>query len=90
MLTIGPYLQPSPHHLPVERYVEPAVFEAFQREYPELAGSAKDWDDLLRQLAAGMAATSRTRGAEDDAGKNVDKPEAFTGLIEEFVATLPD
>jgi uncharacterized protein with von Willebrand factor type A (vWA) domain len=31
-------------------------FEAFQREYPELAGSAKDWDDLLRQLATGMAA----------------------------------
>ncbi|HVR88672.1 MAG TPA: VWA domain-containing protein [Candidatus Limnocylindria bacterium] len=31
-------------------------FEAFQRQYPELAGSAKDWDDLLRQLAMGMAA----------------------------------
>src|SRR5205809_729401 len=31
-------------------------FEAFQRQYPELAGSAKDWDDLLRQLAQGMAA----------------------------------
>ena len=23
MLTIGQYLQPSPHHLPVARYVEP-------------------------------------------------------------------
>ena len=31
-------------------------FEAFQRQYPELAGSAKDWDDLVRQLAMGMAA----------------------------------
>jgi len=31
-------------------------FEAFQRQYPELAGHAKDWDDLLRQLAQGMAA----------------------------------
>ena len=31
-------------------------FEAFQRQYPELAGSAKDWDDLLRQLGQGMAA----------------------------------
>ena len=31
-------------------------FEAFQRQYPELAGGAKDWDDLLRQLAMGMAA----------------------------------
>ena len=33
-------------------------FEAFQRQYPELAGSAKDWDDLMRQLGAGMAAMS--------------------------------
>jgi len=32
MLTIGQYLQPSPHHLPVERYVEPAVFSLFERE----------------------------------------------------------
>src|SRR5260370_40748089 len=31
-------------------------FEAFQRQYPELAGNAKDWDDLLKQLAMGMAA----------------------------------
>jgi lipoic acid synthetase len=32
MLTIGQYLQPSPHHLPVERYVEPTVFEQFGKE----------------------------------------------------------
>ena len=32
MLTIGQYLQPSPHHLPVERYVEPAVFQEFERQ----------------------------------------------------------
>ena len=32
MLTIGQYLQPSPHHLPVERYVEPAVFSRFEAE----------------------------------------------------------
>jgi len=31
-------------------------FEAFQRQYPELAGNATDWDDLLKQLAMGMAA----------------------------------
>ena len=31
-------------------------FEAFQREYPEMAGNAKDWDDLVQQMAAGMAA----------------------------------
>src|SRR3954447_15409210 len=32
MLTIGQYLQPSPHHLPVERYVDPAVFAMYQTE----------------------------------------------------------
>jgi len=32
MLTIGQYLQPSPHHLAVERYVEPAVFKEFESQ----------------------------------------------------------
>jgi lipoic acid synthetase len=36
MLTIGQYLQPSPHHLPVERYVEPRVFTGFEREAASL------------------------------------------------------
>ncbi len=32
MLTIGQYLQPSPHHLPVERYVHPDQFKVFEQE----------------------------------------------------------
>jgi lipoic acid synthetase len=32
MLTIGQYLQPSEHHLPVRRYVHPDVFASFERE----------------------------------------------------------
>jgi len=32
MLTIGQYLAPSGHHLPVLRYVHPEVFEQFARE----------------------------------------------------------
>ncbi len=32
MLTIGQYLQPSVHHLPVTRYVEPAAFEEYARQ----------------------------------------------------------
>ena len=32
MLTIGQYLQPSAHHLPVERYVHPDVFAMFEAE----------------------------------------------------------
>ncbi|HET7365477.1 MAG TPA: lipoyl synthase [Burkholderiales bacterium] len=36
MLTIGQYLQPSPHHLPVARYVEPATFQLFEARAAEL------------------------------------------------------
>jgi lipoic acid synthetase len=36
MVTIGQYLQPSPHHLPVERYVTPDGFTAFEREAQSL------------------------------------------------------
>jgi lipoic acid synthetase len=32
MLTIGQYLQPSEHHLPVRRYVHPDTFAFFERE----------------------------------------------------------
>jgi len=32
MLTLGQYLQPSPSHLPVARYMEPSRFAAFERE----------------------------------------------------------
>jgi lipoic acid synthetase len=32
MLTIGQYLQPSPQHLPVLRYVHPDTFAAYERE----------------------------------------------------------
>ena len=36
MLTIGQYLQPSAHHLPVLRYVAPAVFDVFARQAHEM------------------------------------------------------
>ena len=32
MLTIGQYLQPSGHHLPVLRYVEPKIFDMYAAE----------------------------------------------------------
>ena len=32
MLTIGQYLAPSAHHLPVARYAHPDVFATFERE----------------------------------------------------------
>lgn len=32
ILTLGQYLRPTPNHLPVERYVSPAEFDAFRAE----------------------------------------------------------
>lgn len=32
ILTLGQYLRPTPNHLPVERYVTPAEFDAYRRE----------------------------------------------------------
>jgi lipoic acid synthetase len=36
MLTIGQYLAPSPHHLPVERYVRPEVFSMLESKAREM------------------------------------------------------
>ena len=36
MVTIGQYLQPSPHHLPVERYVTPETFLAYEKYAADL------------------------------------------------------
>jgi len=37
MLTIGQYLQPSPHHLAVERYVDPGVFRELESQARKMA-----------------------------------------------------
>ena len=39
MLTLGQYLQPSAHHLPVERYVDPKEFDDFKKEAEHMAFS---------------------------------------------------
>jgi lipoic acid synthetase len=36
MLTVGQYLQPSPHHLPVLRFVHPDVFAMYRAQAAEL------------------------------------------------------
>ncbi|MDP1329404.1 lipoyl synthase, partial [Klebsiella pneumoniae] len=36
MITIGQYLAPSGHHLPVRRYVTPDQFKQFEKEAYEL------------------------------------------------------
>jgi lipoic acid synthetase len=48
MLTIGQYLQPSAHHLPVLRYVEPAVFDRFTQIAQELGFAHAACGPLVR------------------------------------------
>ena len=48
MLTIGQYLAPSSHHLPVRRYVTPATFAMFEREAQALGFSHAAVGPLVR------------------------------------------
>jgi len=48
MLTVGQYLQPSAHHLPVTRYVEPAIFDEFSRRAQELGFAHAACGPLVR------------------------------------------
>ncbi len=48
MLTIGQYLQPSAHHLPVLRYVDPAVFEMYSTEAERMGFSHAASGPLVR------------------------------------------
>lgn len=55
VVTIGQYLQPSPWNLPVARFVEPAVFEGYQREAEKMG---------FLYCAAGPLVRSSYRAAE--------------------------
>ena len=48
MLTVGQYLAPSPHHLPVTRYVHPDVFLDYQRAALKLGFTAAACGPLVR------------------------------------------
>jgi lipoic acid synthetase len=48
MLTIGQYLQPSAHHLPVARYVEPVVFDEYARQAEQMGFSHAACGPLVR------------------------------------------
>jgi len=48
MLTIGQYLQPSAHHLPVLRYVEPAIFDMYAAEAERMGFSHAASGPLVR------------------------------------------
>jgi lipoic acid synthetase len=59
MLTLGQYLQPSKHHLPVERFVHPEEFERL-RELGESLG--------FSQVASGPMVRSSYHADQQAAG----------------------
>jgi len=48
MLTIGQYLAPSTHHLPVARYVHPTTFDAYAEQARAMGFSAAACGPLVR------------------------------------------
>ena len=48
MLTIGQYLAPSGHHLPVSRYVHPDVFKMFEEEARKMGFSGAACAPMVR------------------------------------------
>nr|WP_275099826.1 lipoyl synthase [Sedimenticola hydrogenitrophicus] len=83
LLTLGQYLQPSPHHLPVSRYVTPAEFDQLKRYGEELGFSHVASGPFVRSSyhadaqAAGLVAPAPTR--DTDRRRNPDSvPQVVT------------
>jgi len=67
MLTIGQYLAPSEHHLPVQRYVAPESFVQFEREARAMGFAHAACAPLVRSsYHADEQAHAAVRGAGDD------------------------
>ena len=67
VLTVGQYLRPSPKHLPVTRFVEPATFAAYERAAMEMG---------FLYAASGPLVRSSYRAAEVFLRSLVDRGEA--------------
>jgi len=60
MLTIGQYLAPSAHHLPVLRYVTPETFDGYEAQARALGLRTAACAPLVRKLVPrGSAGASR-------------------------------
>ena len=70
MLTIGQYLAPSGHHLPVERYVHPDTFRMFETQAQAMGFTHAAVGAMVRSSyhadqqahAAGLAAAAAAQG----------------------------
>lgn len=67
IVTIGQYLRPTSHHLPIARWVEPALFDVFKRQGERLGIGHVEASPLTRSSyhakASGEAVSIRSRPA---------------------------
>lgn len=63
IVTIGQYLRPTTHHLPIARWVEPAVFDDWARQGHELGIGHVQASPLTRSSYHARAAADRTFSA---------------------------
>jgi lipoic acid synthetase len=68
ILTIGQYLRPSPQHLPIVRYYDPAEFEAFRRAGCDMGFAHVEAGPLVR--SSYHAAESELRAKDKRSVKN--------------------
>jgi hypothetical protein len=79
MLTIGQYLAPSAHHLPVRRYVHPETFRMFEREAAALGFTH-----------AAVGALVRSSYHADEQAHAAGVPGALNGALPRRPAVEPD
>ena len=81
MLTIGQYLAPSGHHLPVSRYVHPDTFKMFEEEAEKWALPAPPARRWCVQLLGRPAGAQRRRGLKTAAVYTPPVPKSEPGSL---------
>ena len=71
ILTIGQYLQPSPAHYPLDRYVTPAEFDAYKKEALAMGFRFVSSGPFVRSSYQAVDALDAMARAEDNTEDNV-------------------
>jgi lipoic acid synthetase len=86
VVTLGQYLRPTPRHAPVDRYVEPGVFDAFAREGRAMGFAFVASGPLVRSSYRAAEVFLHSRLHPAGAGKAPTPKAALEGPVE---ALLP-
>jgi lipoyl synthase len=86
VVTLGQYLRPTPRHAPVDRYVEPQVFDAFAREGRAMGFAFVASGPLVRSSYRAAEVFLHSRLRPDGGGEGSGADAASEGPVE---ALLP-